>query len=1065
MSNSLNYVRPLGHEYKPKELELEILEYWRNKRVYDKIRESLKNGSKFYFLDGPPYPSSDTPHIGTLWNKIMKDVIVRYRRSRGYNVIDKPGYDCHGLPIEVKIEQELGFKSKKDIEGYGVERFIERCKEFALRNVESMTRWFEEFGVSLRWDSPYMTLTPEYIQSAWWLVKRADQLGLLERGLKVVHWCPRCETALADYEVTEYRDLTDPSIYVKFPVKGEKDSFLLIWTTTPWTLPANVAVMVHPDLKYAWVEVEGEKFFIASSRLEAVMNEAGISQYKVLKEVKGSELEGLEYVHPLTDEIPIHKEIRHRIVLSDEFVSSDEGTGLVHCAPGHGEEDFEVGKAHGLRVLAPVDDRGVFTQEAGKYAGKPAREANWEIVEDLKARGSLFHAGKITHRYPVCWRCKTPLLLRATSQWYIRVSHMKEKFLREAERVNWIPQWAGSARFRGWIENLRDWLISRQRYWGTPAPIWICEKCGERVIVGSLKELESLAGTKLELKTLHRPWIDRVIIKCNSCGGLMSRVEDVLDVWLDSGVAFYASLGYPLDSLTYELVRPVDVVVEGHDQIAGWFFSMMRCGLIAFGAAPYTNVVMHGFVLDEKGREMHKSLGNYVAPSQVLDFEKGGRDVLRWYVLRNTVWEDLRFSWRGLAEVFDDLNIFWNVYVFVTTYMSIDRFNPAEHPLEKYISELRSEDRWLLSKTERLTVEVSRWLDNYEIHRAARALRDFIVDDVSRWYIRLIRPRVWIEENVHEKLSAYAVLYYVLRKFLLLAAPFLPFATEYIYLRSFRVEDDPETVHMLPWPKPREEFVNEELERQMDIVRRLIERSAAARMRVGVKLRVPLPRLYVMTDDPTISKAVEELKNLLISQANVREVYILPSPQISKFIKLEAKPVYEALGPVFRSTTPKVVEALSHLDALQLRSELKEKGEAYVTAHDGERYRITSSMVRFEESTIEGYVIEYFDGGCVVLEAKVGEEELAEGLTRDVVRRVQFMRKLAKLPVDSFIQVSIYASPELKRVIESRLSYVAGETRARSITLVDREDEVAGDFVQEWDLDGYYVKIAISSST
>jgi len=923
----------LSQEYKPKEYEEELLKYWKERRVYEKLREKLRGKPKFYFLDGPPYPSSDTPHIGTIWNKVLKDAVIRFWRARGFDVHDQPGYDCHGLPIEVKIEQSLGFKAKKDIEKYGVDRFIEECKKFVFHNVESMTRHFWNFGVSMNWENPYLTLNDKYIEGAWWLVKKAHEKGLLERGVKVVHWCPRCETTLADYEVTEYKTLRDPSIYVKFPVKNNPGKYILIWTTTPWTLPANIAVMAHPDFEYAWVKVGDEQILLLKDRVEAVMSEAGVEEYEIVEVVKGRDLKGLEYEHPLKEEVKIQQELRgvHRIVLSEEFVRAEEGTGLVHSAPGHGEEDFEVGMRYGLPVVAPVDDRGVFTEDAGKYAGKPVREANAEIIADLKRKGLLFHEGVLEHRYPVCWRCKTPLIMRATPQWYIKVTQLKNKFLEEAAKVRWVPEWAGYSRFKNWLERLRDWIISRQRYWGTPLPIWICEKCGHKVVVGSRKELEELAGRKLELKDLHRPWVDQVTFKCSKCGGVMRRVPDVLDVWLDSGVAFYASLNYPVEKEEYERLKPVDFITEGHDQIAGWFFSLLRCGLLTFGEAPYKTVLMHGFALDEHGFEMHKSLGNYIAPQEVLEFEKGCRDVLRWFVLRNTIWEDLRFSWRVMADVYDDLNIVWNVHYFASTYMSLDGFDPQQHPVHKYLDYLREEDKWILSRIETVTKEVTKYFEEYQIHRAARLLRDFIVEDVSRWYIRLIRPRVWVEKEDPDKLAAYATLYYVLFKFLRLLAPIAPFITEKIYLEAFKTsEEQPESIHMLPWPEVEEKFINTALEEQMSAVRKIVEAGLAARMKAGIKIRQPLPELVLASDSEELRDSTLKLAGVIKSQVNVKRVEVIQLSEVEKFKVLKAKPVYRTLGPVFKNDTKLVAKAIEKAEAKSLKKELEEKGVAVV---------------------------------------------------------------------------------------------------------------------------------------
>lgn len=1053
----------LNQEFKPKEYEERLLKYWKENRIYDKVRMLLSDKPKFYFLDGPPYPSSDTPHIGTIWNKVLKDAIIRFWRARGYKVNDQPGYDCHGLPIEVKIEQSLGFKGKKEIEDYGVDKFVKDCESFALSNVKAMTEHFWNFGVSMDWERPYLTLRNEYIEGAWWLVKKAHEKGLLEKGVKVVHWCPRCETTLADYEITEYKVLRDPSIYVKFPVKGQKGKYVMIWTTTPWTLPANVFVMAHPEFDYVWVEVDGEQLLILKDRLEAVMAEAGVEEYKIVKEVKGKELEGLEYEHPLKEEVKVQQTLEnvHRIVLCSEYVRSEEGTGLVHSAPGHGEEDFEVGKAYNFPVVAPVDDKGVFTEDAGKYAGKHVREANDEIISDLEKKGVLFHKGIIEHRYPICWRCKTPLIMRATSQWYIRVTQLKERFLEEAARVNWVPEWAGYARFRNWLKGLRDWIISRQRYWGTPVPIWICENCGHVVVIGSLKELEELSGSKLELKDLHRPWIDKVTLKCPKCNEMMRRTPDVLDVWLDSGVAFYASLNYPLEKELFEKWWPADFITEGHDQIAGWFFSLLRCGLITFDKAPYKTVLMHGFALDEHGREMHKSLGNYIAPQEVLEFEKGSRDVLRWFVLRNTIWEDLKFSWKSIAQAYDDLHILWNVYYFATTYMSLDSFNPREHPLTKYMQHLREEDKWILSRVESVAKEATEYFEKYHIHRAARLLRDFIVEDVSRWYIRLVRPRVWIEKDDPDKLAAYATLYHVLFKFLKLLAPIAPFITEKIYLDAFRTDKNmPESIHMFSWPEAIEEYIDRQLEEQMNAVRKIVESGLAARMKAGIKIRQPLPELVVATDDDKLQLAVRRLSNIIKSQVNVKHVKVVEMKQSDSYYKYEIKPVYRSIGPVFKAEAKMVIDALEKADTKQLKKDLEEKGFATLSVGD-KNFEIKPEMVEFEKTTIPDYTSVETDNVIIFLNTRISLEELAEGFARDILRRIQFMRKEADLPIDAYIETVIFMPSDMKQLFQKYIDYVASEARSKHIQLVDSREKVVGEHVKEWEIGDVVVKIGI----
>ncbi|MEM2025656.1 MAG: class I tRNA ligase family protein, partial [Desulfurococcaceae archaeon] len=532
--------------YDPHKVERSVIEFWEANKVYQLVKDKVnKNTKLFNFVDGPPYPSGDIPHLGTAWNKSLKDAVLRYRRMKGFKVNDRPGYDCHGLPIEVKVEQKLGVGSKKEIEGrIGVDNFVAECKKFALHNLRAMTKWFKELGVFMDWENPYLTLTDEYIEAAWWLIKQAENKGLLASEHRVVYWCPRCSTTLAEYEV-EYRELEDPSIYVKFPISGEDGVYLLIWTTTPWTLPANVFVMAHPDEIYVKVRVGSETLVLAENRLREVMKECDIVNYDVIEKLPGKELAKYAYEHPLRDIVPLQNKVSryHRVILSPEYVSMHEGTGLVHAAPGHGFEDYDAAKKHGLQnlVLCPVDEEGRFTSDAGVFAGINVREANEAIINALSERKALIYSGRIAHRYPICWRCKTPVILRAARQWVIKVTRLKEEIKSEASSVNWIPSWA-LTRLMNMLENLQDWVVSRQRYWGTPLPIWMCGN-EHMVVIGSLKELLSYTNEKpLEL---HKPWVDNITFKCPHCGLEMKRVPDVVDVWLDSGVSFYASIGHP----------------------------------------------------------------------------------------------------------------------------------------------------------------------------------------------------------------------------------------------------------------------------------------------------------------------------------------------------------------------------------------------------------------------------------------------------------------------------------------------------------------------------------------
>lgn len=1049
----------LEGSYNPHNVEEEIHRFWRNNKIYLKVKEkSSKARRKLYFLDGPPYTSSTNFHIGTAWNKTIKDSFIRFYRMLGYNVWDQPGYDTHGLPIEVKIEKELGIGTKKEIVELGIDRFVLKCMEFARKNLEALSRGFSDLGVFMDWDHPYITFRDSYIESGWWMIKKAHEQGLLKRDLRVHHWCPRCETTLADYEVSEYRELEDPSIYVKFRVKGQDKLYLVIWTTTPWTLPANAFVMAHPDIVYAKVRVGDEVLVMAKSRVPTVMEEAGIKDYEILEELPGTKLEGIEYQHPLEEYVDAQSTLRryHKVVLASEAVTEYEGTGLVHSAPGHGDVDYEVAKRIGVPVVSLVDDQGRLTSGAGKYKGLYFRESNDVIIKDLESRGALLYKGSIRHKYPVCWRCKTPLVLRATEQWVIKVTELKDKLISEAESIEWRPAWA-KIRFLNLLKNVRDWVISRQRFWGIPLPIWVCSKCGHIEVVGGRDDISRLGGKAPE--NLHRPWIDKVTLKCPVCGGEMKRVPDVADVWFDSGIAFYASLGYPHRKELWSRLKPVDFITEGHDQIRGWFFSLLRSGVITFGEKPYLRVLVHGFALDEHGREMHKSLGNYVEFNEVI--KRVGRDVFRWWAMQTTTWEDLRFSWSGMEKVKRDLSIVWNVYNFALTYMGLDGFDPLENPLDRYIGSLKTEDRWILSRLNNVVKEYLSSMHDLKPFIAARLLREFIVEDVSRWYIRLIRRRVWVEEDTEDKRTAYAVLYAVLKSWLILAAPFMPFVTEKLYRELvYNAGDGFESVHLESMPVPREEFINADIEESMSLAKKIIEAALAARMKVGINVRRPVKRVIVALADNKAANMLRLVENVVLEMVNAKHLEIVGENVIESYRIARVEPNYSTIGPEFKKKTKQIVSLIEEKN-IDIASSIIDKG-FYEDEIEGEKVVIERRHVKVKADYPEWLSVTPIDQGMVAIDTRIDEDEYLEGLARELIRRIQFMRKELGLGIEDNIRVGIESGDNalLKAAARFR-DYIAGEVRAAELVL--GEGTVEG-YVREWDIDGARVRITVAKA-
>ena len=852
-----------------KKSEEQILKLWKNKNIPEKVKKRKKKAKKFFFVDGPPYATGSI-HMGTALNKILKDTYIRFWRMCGFNVWNQPGFDTHGLPIENKVEKQLGFKRKSDIEAFGIEKFINECRKFSTKYIKVMSEQFNDLGVWFDWDNPYLTLNNDYIEGAWFTFKKAFEKDLLYKGIYPVHVCPRCETALA-YNELDYKKVDDVSIYVKFQLKNRRNEYLVIWTTTPWTLPANTGVMAKPDADYVKVRVRNEILIMAEDLLRTVMDKIGSSAYSVVETLKGRDLTGYRYLHPLARHFRFQRELKnaHRVVMSDQYVNLEEGTGLVHTAPGHGHEDFKVGKETGLPAVSPVKLDGTYDDKCGKFSGMNVKDADSLILEDLEKRGLLLHKEKISHDYPHCWRCESPLLLIALPQWFFRVTKIRDKLIQENEKVNWYPSWAGT-RFHNWLENLGDWPISRQRYWGIPLPIWICEECGEAKVIGSRKELKKVP------KDFHKPHIDKVTLKCEKCGGKMKRVPDVLDVWFDSGVCSWASIGYPRDKKPWKELWPSDLNLEGPDQIRGWWNSELITSVITFDRAPFKNILFHGFVLDARGIKMSKSKGNIIKPMDIV--KEYGRDVLRFYLLSNPPWNDFYFNVEDTREIAKQFNILRNTFNFVDTYVK-------KFPKPK---RLRIEDKWILSRINSITQNYLEYYKSYNGHKAAQEIMDFILNDFSRWYIKIIRDRVWPLYEGKDKNAAFYTLLVVTDHLVKLLSPITPFISEDVYqnvLRKFR--KGLESVHMYDLPKPDKKRINKKLEQKMEVVKRIAEVSNFARQKSGLKLRWPVKRLIILTKDKNVKSAVKSLDDILKNMCNTKSVKIATKKPKGNFAESE----------------------------------------------------------------------------------------------------------------------------------------------------------------------------------
>ncbi len=831
-----------------------IKRQWKKGKVQETVRKASQNQKKpYYFMDGPPYATGHI-HMGTALNKILKDVAIRSKRMQGLKVFARPGYDTHGLPIEKKVEEKLGFQQKSQIEEYGVEKFVQECRHFATQFIDVMNDEFDNLGVWMDWKNPYLTLDDEYIEAIWWTFKKADEKGLLYKGLYPLHVCPRCETAVA-YNEIEYSKEKDESIYVKFPAKDQKSTFLVIWTTTPWTLPGNTGIMAHPEYEYDFVKLSnGETWILAKEKVQELMNaiEAG---YATAKTVKGKDLEGMQYSNPLAKRLKM-PEIKnaYRVILSERYVNLEEGTGLVHTAPGHGKEDFEAGTKAGLPAISPVEMNGTLKEETGKYAGKKARVVDKEIIEDLDFDRMLVYKHSYTHDYPLCWRCKSPLLMVSIEQWFFQIQGIQEKMLELNKNVNWVPKWMQD-RMQNWLQSIGDWPISRARYWGTPLPIWLCEKCGNKVVVGSKQELQEMSGEKKI--DMHKPGIDSIEIPCK-CGNAMKRVPEVLDVWFDSGVSSWAALGYPKEEKGFEEFWPADLNLEGTDQFRGWWNAQLILSTICFEKTPFENILVHGIVLDMDKIKMSKSQGNIVQPKDVI--KKYSRDYLRYYLVSTSKGEDFAFSWDAFKDIHRFFNVLWNSCNYALMYLDLDMEKAEKLDTKK----LETEDKWIVSRANALNETVLEAFNTYSFYKATAAIENFVLEDLSRTYIKLVRDRVTSEEK--ETISK--TMAYTVNRLLKMLAPITPHITEYIY-QHLKSKKMPKTVHLLEIPKADKKMVDKKLEEQFEKAQEVTQATLALREKAKLRRRWPLKELVIVSKT---GRELSKVKNVIASFANVKKV-------------------------------------------------------------------------------------------------------------------------------------------------------------------------------------------------
>lgn len=1017
--------------------EKEILEFWKENQIFEKSVEMNKGKEPFTFYDGPP-TANGKPHIGHILTRVMKDIIPRFKSMKGYDVLRKAGWDTHGLPVELEVEKSLGIDGKPEIEKYGIEPFIKKCKESVFKYKSEWEKMSDRIGYWVDMEDPYVTYDDNYIESIWWFLKQVHEKGLLYKGHKIVPYCPRCGTALSSHEVAQgYKDVEEKSIFVKFRTVEDENTFFLAWTTTPWTLPSNVALCMNPDEDYTKIKVGEEYYVLADALIDSLFDE-----YEKVETKKGKEYEGKKYI-PLFDFADV-KENEAYYVTCDGYVTLTDGSGIVHIAPAFGEDDANVGRNYNLPFVQMVDERGRFVKGTGELEGLFAKDGDKLVIEDLKKRGLLFKELMFTHSYPYCWRCDTPLLYYARSSWFIKMTAVRDELLKSNASVNWMPPTIGTGRMGNFLENVIDWGISRERYWGTPLPIWVCNKCGKVHVIGSREELKKLSGLKEDIE-LHRPYIDKITWDCE-CGGKMERTPEVCDCWLDSGSMPFAQWHYPFENKDkFEKFYPADFISEAVDQTRGWFYTLLAVSTIAFGQSPFKNCIVLGHVNDKDGIKMSKHKGNVVDPWTVLDNQ--GADATRWHFYTSSApWLPSRFYPEAVSEGQRKfLGTLWNTYAFFVLYAEIDKFDPRNYNIDDL--KLSVMDKWILSKLNSLIKFVDEGLNEYKITETAREIGEF-VDGLSNWYVRRCRERYWGNEMTEDKKAAYMTLYTVLSTLSLVIAPYTPFMAESIYqnlVRTFE-KDAPLSVHLCSYPVSDEKYIDKELEDGMEDVLKVVFLGRAARSKSNIKNRQPLSKL-MYNGHKNLS---EDLKGLIEDELNVKDCVI--SDTGSDFICYELKPQLKTLGPKYGKLLNAIREFLATCDAKDVVNKVK-NGGIYKATIGNEEVEFKESDLLISVTNKEGFASETDGEITVVLDTELTPELIEEGILREIVSKIQTMRKEAGFEVTDHIKVGYSADGLAKKVLDDKayLKDVLGESA---------DGNLSG-YVKEWDVNGNKVTLAV----